>query len=129
MFTFAPYPVTLIEDARCAPSIAERGAACSIHSISFWTCCCPCWRLRLQTHTYFAAPESELRRIAGRRLVEPHGWKDLDKDPCYLDHDPGNGSALRIYLHRDGGMVIQRLQGDGRQILFSRLGMQLQPAS
>src|SRR5256885_7082704 len=46
LFTLAQYPVTLIEVAQCAPSIAERGAACSIHSISFWTCCCPCWRLR-----------------------------------------------------------------------------------
>lgn len=106
-------------------SLLEAAPACSSRDQAFEQL----RTLWLQTHTYFAAPESELRRIAGRRLVEPHGWRDLDKDPCYLDHDPGNGSALRIYLHRDGGMVIQRLQDDGRQILFSRLGMQLQPAS
>ena len=106
-------------------SLLEAAPACSSREQSFEQL----RTLWLQTHSYFAAPESELRRLAGRRLVELHGWKDLDKDPCYLDHDPGNGSALRIYLHRDGGMVIQRLQGDGRQILFSRLGVQLQPAS
>ncbi len=102
-------------------SLLEAAPACSSREQSFEQL----RTLWLQTHSYFAAPETELRRIGTRRLEDFHGWKDLDKDPCYLDHDP----ALRIYLHRDGGMVIQRLQGDGQQILFSRLGVQLQPAS
>ncbi|CAB5722350.1 Uncharacterised protein [Delftia tsuruhatensis] len=106
-------------------SLLEAAPACSSREESFEQL----RSLWLQTHTYFSAPDTELRRIASRRLAESHGWKDLEGDPCHLDHDPGNGNALRIYLHRDGGMVIQRLQGDGGQILFSRLGMQLQPAS
>ncbi len=79
--------------------------------------------LWLQTHIYFAMPEADLRRIRSRRLSEAHGWKNLDHDPCYLDHDkPG----VRIYLHRDGSMVIQRAREGGSQIIFSRQGLQMQ---
>ena len=59
-------------------SLLEAAPACSSRDQAFEQL----RTLWLQTHTYFAAPESELRRIAGRRLVEPHGWKDLDKDPA-----------------------------------------------
>jgi hypothetical protein len=80
--------------------------------------------LWLDTHIYFASPEHELRRIRSRRLTEAHGWNDLDADPCHLapDADPG----MRIYLHRDGGIVIQRMRDGHSQIMFSRLGLPLQ---
>lgn len=80
--------------------------------------------LWLQTHIYFALPEAELRRIRSRRLSESHGWKDLDCDPCHLDHD--SDACVRIYLHRDGGIVIQRVRDGGNQIIFSRQGLPLQ---
>lgn len=82
--------------------------------------------LWLQTHIYFAAPESELRRIRSRRMTEAHGWKDLGGDPCYLDRDTDTEAGVRIYLHRNGGVIMQRVRGGGSQIMFSRLGLQLQ---
>lgn len=80
--------------------------------------------LWVETHIYFAAPEAELRRIRSRRLTESHGWKDLERDPCYID--PDADPSVRIYLHRDGSMVIQRVRQGSSRIIFSRQGLQLQ---
>ncbi|WP_280192292.1 hypothetical protein [Delftia sp. PS-11] len=103
----------LVSRLEAAPACASREQAFE-QVQSLW----------LQTHLYFASPEAELRRIRSRRMTESHGWKDLDRDPCYLD--PDSGPEVRLYLHRDGSMVIQRMRNGSSQIIFSRLGLQLQ---
>src|SRR5260221_4214879 len=78
-------------------SLLEAAPACSSREQSFEQL----RTLWLQTHSYFAAPETELRRLAGRRLVELHGWKDLDKDPCHLDYDRSEEHTSELQSHSD----------------------------
>lgn len=47
-----------------------------------------------------------LNRMRQRTLCAEHGWKNLDKSPCHLDSDTLPG--IRIYLHSNGTIVIQR---------------------
>lgn len=44
-----------------------------------------------------------------RTLCPEHGWKNLDKSPCYWDS--GKSLGIRIYLHANGTIVIQRQGG------------------
>lgn len=50
-----------------------------------------------------------LNRMRQRTLCAEHGWKNLDKSPCHLDSDTLPG--IRIYLHANGTIVIQRQGG------------------
>lgn len=47
-----------------------------------------------------------LNRMRQRTLCAEDGWKNLDKSPCYWDSDTTPG--VRIYLHANGTIVIQR---------------------
>lgn len=58
--------------------------------------------------------------LAKRRLCAEHGWRDLDKAACYFDSD--EQPPIRIYLHRDGSMVIQRMEKANADILFTAPG-------
>lgn len=58
--------------------------------------------------------------LAKRRLCAEHGWRDLDKTVCYLDSS--EQPPIRIYLHRDGSMVIQRMEKANTEILFTSPG-------
>src|SRR5256885_9870510 len=60
-----------------------------------------------------------LNRMRQRTLCAEHGWKNLDKSPCHLDSDTLPG--IRIYLHSNGTIVIQRQGGaQDSEILHSR---------
>ena len=47
-----------------------------------------------------------LNSMRQRTLCAEHGWKNLDKSPCYWDSETTPG--IRIYLHANGTIVIQR---------------------
>ena len=66
--------------------------------------------------------------LAKRRLCEEHGWRDLDKSVCYFDSD--EQPPVRVYLHQDGSVVIQRMEQSNIEILFTAPGKRvLKPAS
>ncbi|WP_227468550.1 hypothetical protein [Delftia acidovorans] len=50
-----------------------------------------------------------LNSMRQRTLCAEHGWKNLDKSPCYWDSETTPG--IRIYLHANGTIVIQRQGG------------------
>lgn len=52
------------------------------------------------------APEV-LRSMNDRRLCREHGWHNLGTTPCYWDSK--TTPEIRIYLHDDGAIVIQRI--------------------
>ena len=63
--------------------------------------------------------ERHLDSLNRLRLNAEQGWKDLDKDVCYCDSR--EQPLMRIYLHKDGSIVIQSLDLD-RRILFTLPG-------
>ena len=62
-------------------------------------------------------PKLQVERMKSRSLSTAHGWHNLDKNPCYWDLSTSPG--VRIYLHDDGLIVMQRINdGDHQEILF-----------
>ena len=61
--------------------------------------------------------------LAKRRLCAEHGWRDLDKSVCYFDSD--EQPPVRVYLHQDGSVVIQRMEQSNIEILFTSPGKRL----
>lgn len=73
-----------------------------------------------QVHKDCGSSERHLDHLNRLRLDAAHGWKDLDKAVCYCDgHEL---PAMRIYLHRDGGILIQSLGPGHLRILFALPG-------
>jgi hypothetical protein len=71
-------------------------------------------------HKDCGSSERHLDNLNRLRLDAAHGWKDLDKAVCYCDgHEL---PAMRIYLHRDGSIVIQSLDPANLRILFTLPG-------
>ena len=71
-------------------------------------------------HLSAGASSRRLRILKTARICEAQGWKNIDQDVCYLD-SPDN-PPIRLYLHKDGGMVFQQLQPGQNQILFAKPG-------
>lgn len=64
-------------------------------------------------------PKGLVEKMFFRNLSPKHGWHDLDKNPCYWDSKTSPG--VRIYLHDDGEIVMQRINDTGQQeILFHK---------
>lgn len=78
---------------------------------------CAAW---LEVNVHYGAGERFLRRLRDRRLCAEHGWKDLDSDPCYWDS--WEQPSIRIHLHQDGSIVIQRFSGEAAKILYAQTG-------
>ena len=67
------------------------------------------------------------RRIAimqSARICKEQGWCDIDKDVCYLTSP--DTPPVRLYLHRDGSIVLQQLFTERNEIIFAKPG---QPAA
>ncbi|MEG2045766.1 MAG: hypothetical protein RR100_02855 [Comamonas sp.] len=80
------------------------------------------WR---QVHRDCHISPRYLALLDNRSLCAEHGWHDLDQPVCYFDSD--ELPPMRIYLHRDGSIVIQRMQPDNVQILFTLPSKRLRP--
>ncbi|MGN1055358.1 MAG: hypothetical protein ACI4QS_01425 [Comamonas sp.] len=64
-------------------------------------------------------PEGLVEKMPFRSLSTEHGWHDLDQNPCYWDSKTSPG--VRIYLHDDGQIVMQRINDGGQhEILFHK---------
>ncbi|WP_370681277.1 hypothetical protein [Comamonas sp. GB3 AK4-5] len=81
-----------------------------------------------QVHKDCGSSAGHLDRLNRLRLNAENGWKDLDKAVCYCDgHEE---PPMRIYLHRDGSIVIQSLKPTDLRILFTLPGRRrLEPAA
>jgi hypothetical protein len=64
-------------------------------------------------------PQGLVEKLFFRSLTPAHGWHDLDKNPCYWDSKTSPG--VRIYLHDNGEIVMQRINDAGQhEILFHK---------
>lgn len=68
-----------------------------------------------------AGAESDYQSfVRSRRLIPEHGWFNLQGNPCWWDSSAA--PVTRIYLHDNGGLVVQLLKTEGREILFASAG-------
>lgn len=67
------------------------------------------------------ASEDRIRSIASRRLCLEHGWVGLGTRLAYQDHI--HHQQIRIYLHMDGAIVIQRMASGREEVLFHLPGV------
>ena len=71
----------------------------------------------IQICSKYGLTKSQAERMALRTICPEHGWKDIDQTPCYWDSKTSPG--VRIYLHDDGTIVMQRINdGLHQEILF-----------
>lgn len=70
-----------------------------------------------QVHRDCQSSPRFLAKLQKRRLCAEHGWHNLGQPACYLDSD--EQPLIRTYLHRDGCIVIQRMEPGDVQILFT----------
>ena len=67
------------------------------------------------------SPEKALAYIRSRRLCAEHGWVGVGSSVCYIDSS--EMAHIRLYLHFDGSIVLQRLEPSaGNVILFTKPG-------
>ncbi len=77
-------------------------------------------KIWIATNLNYGTPESDLLALRRMRLCAEDGWRDLEKDPCYLDSPERSG--LRLHLHHDGTIVLQNNSDHTARIVFTKLG-------
>ena len=63
------------------------------------------------------------RRIAimkSARICKEQGWRDIEEDVCYLES--AETPPIRLFLHRDGSIVLQQMFTARSEILFAKPG-------
>lgn len=66
------------------------------------------------------SPVNQIQHILARRMCTEHGWENLHADPCYVDSFIA--PAVRVNLHHNGTIVIQRMDCQPPQVLSVLLG-------
>ena len=74
----------------------------------------------LTVYTEAGADKHDVQTLKTAQLSPEHGWHDMDKEACYLDSP--ESPRLRLYLHRDGSIVLQQMQTETQEILFAKPG-------
>lgn len=66
----------------------------------------------------YRGDKDSLDRLLGKKMTPENDWHCLDCDPCYWQSP--RAPQMRVYIHDDGAIVIQRMGGtrEGR-ILFA----------
>ena len=75
----------------------------------------------LEVNERNTAPEAVLNRIKGNQLSAEHGWINVEGDPCFQDF--GTEGLIRVSLHRNGTIVVQRMHAASPEVLFVQLGV------
>ena len=114
--TFETRLLTLLKKLEAAPICSSTDAAFTLFHQA--------WLLTNEEHN---SPTELLTHWRSQRLCTEHGWQGIDSPACYRDFD--ESPSTRIYLHSDGGLVIQRMAPASGGILYAKLGgPQMQPA-
>lgn len=74
------------------------------------------WR---ETMMEYGASEKWAREFDATGMTEKDGWKNLDADPCYWDNQ--YQKKIRIYVHNNGTIIMQRRNSEDPKILFSTI--------
>ena len=74
----------------------------------------------LQINERAGMPATQIAHIRQRSLSAEHGWENLQADPCYIDSFLA--PAIRVSLHANGAIVIQRMNSNRPEVLFAQPG-------
>ena len=74
----------------------------------------------VQTNAELGASQEFLKALRRRRLCEEHGWRGVNTSVAHWDLDDEH--TVRIYLHEDGSIVVQQMDSQNLQILFTLPG-------
>lgn len=77
-------------------------------------------KLWIEANLCMEATDEAIQPFRELELCERHGWKDLDRDPCYLPSI--QKTNVRLYIHNNGTIVIQRMEHGVHPILLFKLG-------
>lgn len=75
----------------------------------------------IEANLSLGVPERFLHRLRGAEFTEERGWKGIGTKVAYWDIE--DFQIIRIYLHDDGAIVLQRLEGPRKEILLTRPGL------
>lgn len=104
--------VTLLKKLEMAPACDSAESAFRLF-VDQW----------LAANVHHESPEKAQEYIRSRRLCAEHGWKGLGSSLCYVDCS--EMPNVRLYLHADGSIVIQRMDPGANSILFTKPGRSL----
>lgn len=102
------YPL-LLERLQSAAPFASRSEA-EIWLRNTW----------LHIHADAGASSQRMRLLQHARICEEQGWRDVDKDVCFLQSP--EYPPLRLFVHHDGAIVLQRIFTDKNEILMAKPG-------
>lgn len=74
----------------------------------------------INLHVEAGASQRRLRILRAARVCKEQGWVNVDQDVCYLQ-SPEN-PPLRLFLHADGGIVLQQMLAGQNRILLAKPG-------
>ncbi|WP_370678570.1 hypothetical protein [Comamonas sp. GB3 AK4-5] len=107
--TFETRLVTLLNKLEAAPLCGNADAAFALFHAAW-----------LATNEAHKSPPALLAHWRSQRLCSEHGWQDLHTQAAHLSF--AESPNIRVYLHADGGIVIQRMAPACGSILCAKLG-------
>lgn len=107
--TFETRLTTMLKKLETAPSCDSAEAAFALFR-DLW----------VATNVEHESPISVIERLRGRRFCVEHGWQGLSTGASYVDSS--ESPDLRIYLHSDGAIVLQRISPQSSTIVFAKPG-------
>lgn len=77
-------------------------------------------QLWLDSNVEHESPADVLEHVKSRKLIAEHGWQGIGTSLCYVDL--AEAPEIRVYLHSDGSIVVQRMAPGNGSILFTKPG-------
>lgn len=74
----------------------------------------------VQIHKEAGASQRRIAIMQSARICPEQGWRDIDKDPCYLTSP--ETPPLRLYIHNDGTVVLQQICNQRNEIVYAKPG-------
>ncbi len=74
----------------------------------------------LAVHIATGAGKRRLQAIRDASICAEQGWHFPSPHVCYIDSP--ETPPLRLFLHADGAMVLQRIHTDRNEIIFAKPG-------
>ena len=100
---------TLLKKLESAPSCSSAQEAFDVFK-----------QLWLESNIEHESPEKTLEHVKSRKLVAEHGWQGIGTSLCFVNI--AEAPDIRVYLHSDGSIVVQRMAPGNGTILFSKHG-------
>lgn len=109
MKSFAQFYPKFLDRLQAAPPFSSRDEAAAWMRDAWCT-----------IHIEAGSSKRRIEIMKNARVCKEQGWKDIDQEACYLQSpdDP----PVRLYLHRDGSVVVQHMLPKRSVILLAKPG-------